>query len=56
MSKLPEPYAVVAGKALYTGNQLKHTFEAGRVSMFEEVLKVAPESLQVLLKVLEDKK
>lgn len=56
MTKLPDPYAYIGKAPVYSANQVKNSFEAGRKAMLDEVLRVAPESLAVLLQVLDDRK
>ena len=56
MSKLPAPYGIVNGVPLYLAKHIKTGYEQGRRDLLDEVLRIAPDSVSVLLERLKEGK
>ena len=56
MSKLPKPFAVINQTPVFTAGTVRHSYEAGRRDMLDEVLRIAPDSITTLLEKLKDGK
>ena len=56
MSKLPKPFAIVNETPLFTSRTVKQSYEQGRRDMLDEVLRIAPDSISVLLDKLKEGK
>ena len=56
MSKLPKPYAIVNDTPLFTARAVKQSYEQGRRDMLDEVLKIAPDSVKILIERLQEGK
>lgn len=55
MSKLPDPEIYHGKIALYSARQLRTAFEDGRRAMLDEVIKLAPDAMVVLLKAVDER-
>ena len=55
MSKMPDPEIYYGKMALYSAKQVRAAFEDGRRAMLNEVLKLAPDAMAVLLQRLKEK-
>lgn len=49
MSKLPKPYGVVNEVPVFLARHIKLAYEEGRRDMLDEVLKIAPDSVRILI-------
>ena len=56
MSKLPKPFAVINSTPVFTSRTVKQSYEQGRRDMLDEVLKIAPDSVKVLIERLQEGK
>ena len=56
MSKLPTPMCHIGKVPVYSASHVKAAYEDGRRAMLDEVLKIAPESISVLLERLQEGK
>lgn len=56
MSKLPKPFAVINSTPVFTAGTVRHSYEAGRRDMLDEVLRIAPDSVKVLIERLQEGK
>ena len=56
MSKLPKPFAIVNDTPLFTARAVKAAYEQGRRDMLDEVLRIAPDSIAILLDKLKEGK
>lgn len=56
MTKLPKPFAAINGTSVFTVRTVKVAYEQGRRDMLDEVLKIAPDAMAVLLERLGDGK
>ena len=56
MSKLPKPIGQIANMPIYSASHVKSAYEQGRRDMLDEVLKIAPDSVKILIERLQEGK